>query len=197
MRDLEIRGAGNLLGAEQSGYINDLGFDMYLDLLEKAVAELKGAPIVEKEPPVIDVEVDALIPEDYIEDASLRLGFYRRIASASSAGELEKVAGEFSERFGPPPPEARNLLNVMSLRIASERAGVALIKQFDGRVRFRLAPGASPKIETLAKAYKGRLKFQTEGFELAFRPGEAPASVLEEIARVLGHLTVEKLSAIF
>jgi len=84
LKDLEIRGAGNLLGGEQSGHIEAVGFDMYMEMLETAVAELKGEKIEPKTEPVIDLKIMAVIPEEYIEDPDLRLSIYRKIASAKT-----------------------------------------------------------------------------------------------------------------
>ncbi|MDA8171633.1 MAG: transcription-repair coupling factor [Nitrospiraceae bacterium] len=193
MKDLEIRGAGNMLGPEQSGYINDLGFEMYMELLERAVAELKGIEIREKVMPSVELKVDALIPDSYIEDISLRLGFYRRIAASGDAGQLRKIARECSERFGPLPEELKNLIQVMSLRIASERASVAGIEQMDGRARFRFLPGASPPVDEILKIFGGRLKFIPEGFEVLV----SERMVLRDVSEVLGHLTEEKDFVIF
>ncbi len=188
MKDLEIRGAGNMLGAEQSGYINDLGFEMYMELMEQAVAELKGVEIREKVMPSVELKVDALIPESYIEDIALRLGFYRRIAASLDPGQLRKIAQECQERFGPLPDEVKNLIQVMSLRIASERAQVARIEQTGGRARFYLSPGASPPVDDLLKSFEGRLRFIPDGFEVFV----SERMVLRDIIAVLHHLTGDK-----
>ena len=185
MKDLEIRGAGNLLGAEQSGYINDIGFEMYMETLERAVAELKGVEIKEKEKPAVELKVDALIPESYIEDISLRLGFYRRIAASEDSGQLRKIAGECSERFGPLPEEVKNLIQVMSLRIISGRALVERIEQTDGRAFFYIRPEANPPVEKLLKTFGGRLRFTPKGFDVLV----SERMVLRDVSSVLGHLT--------
>ncbi|MDA8169483.1 MAG: transcription-repair coupling factor [Nitrospiraceae bacterium] len=187
MKDLEIRGAGNLLGAEQSGYIADLGFDMYLELLEKAVAELRGEEVKEKTMPLVELKVDALIPETYIEDVSLRLSVYRRIAGSGAAGDLERISDEMEERFGPLPDEVKNLLQIMDLRIASEKSQVERITQFDGMARFHLRQGASVPVEKLLAEFQGRLKFSPDGFFFDVLVSER--KVLRDISSVLAHLT--------
>jgi len=188
MKDLEIRGAGNLLGAEQSGYINDIGFDMYLELLEKAVAELKGEEVKEKVMPTVELRLDALLPETYIEDIALRLSFYRRVGSAESTHELEKIAVELRERFGPLPEEAKNLLIIMSLRIASESAMVSRIRQINGRIRFEFRPEAQLPVEDLTRAFEGTLKFvpNTFGFDISVPKGDVLGGILAVLANLTG-----------
>ncbi len=188
MKDLEIRGAGNLLGPEQSGYINDIGFEMYTELLERAVAELKGIEIREKVMPPVTLNVDALIPESYMEDVSLRLGFYRRIAASEDAAGLRKIAEECADRFGPLPDEVKNLIRVMQLRAACGRASVAGIEQMDGRARFLMAAGAFPPVDALLKGFGERIRFFPEGFEVQVSERKA----LRDVFEVLGHLTGEK-----
>ncbi|MGH2710582.1 MAG: transcription-repair coupling factor, partial [Actinomycetota bacterium] len=137
MRDLEIRGAGNLLGAEQSGHIAAVGFDTYARLLAESVAELKGEPILEEKEIRVDLPVRAFIPVDYLGQESLRLEMYRRVASARSEAELGRVREEAEDRFGPVPHEVQTLLDVTRLRIAAERAGVEDIGMFRKQVRVR------------------------------------------------------------
>ena len=166
MKDLEIRGAGNLLGAEQSGYINDLGLELYLEMLEKAVAELKGQEIKETALPQVEVRAHALIPEEYLEDISLRLSFYRRIAGARDESELEHIGQEMSERFGPLPEEVSNLFNVMELRLSAARLGIARIEQISGRIKVLLEKDTSPPVAELLKVYGDRIKFNPGGFDV-------------------------------
>ena len=186
LKDLEIRGAGNLLGGEQSGYISDIGFEMYVELLEKAVAELKGEHVVEQVMPPVDLKVEALVPETYVEDVSMRIGLYRRISAAQDAGELRKITDEFAERFGPLPAEVKNLVQIMSLRIEAARASVAAISQAGGKARFRFLPGASPPVEALLRDFAGKLRFLPEG---SFEVLVSERMVLRDVAQVLGHLT--------
>jgi len=129
LRDLEIRGAGNLLGAQQSGFINAIGFDLYTHLLEEAVARIKGEepPAREAEEVRIEFDGDALLPPEYIDDGDLRYYFYRRMASAIRMEELEQLAGELEDRFGALPPPARNLLEVARLKILCRVVGFSRI----------------------------------------------------------------------
>jgi transcription-repair coupling factor (superfamily II helicase) len=137
MRDLEIRGAGNLLGAEQSGHIAAVGFDTYARLLGEQVAEMKGEPLPEEREMRIDLPVRAFLPVEYLGQERLRLELYRRIASAERVEELEAVRTEAEDRFGPLPDEAVTLLNLARLRIACRALGVEEVTTFRSQVRVR------------------------------------------------------------
>ncbi|HEV3474059.1 MAG TPA: transcription-repair coupling factor [Actinomycetota bacterium] len=143
MRDLEIRGAGNLLGAEQSGHIAAVGFDTYARLLGEQVAEMKGEPIPEEREMRIDLPVRAFLPVEYLGQERLRLELYRRIASAQREEELASVREEAEDRFGPIPLEAETLLELARLRITCRALGVEEVTTFRSQVRIRpleLAP---------------------------------------------------------
>ena len=124
MRDLEIRGAGNLLGAAQSGHIAAVGYDLYCQMVTEAVAEMRGEtpePVVELN---LDVPADAFLPSDYISREDLRLEAYRRIAAASSFSEVDDISSEWTDRYGPIPEPAAALLVVARLRIECMRLGI-------------------------------------------------------------------------
>ncbi|MDR2974744.1 MAG: transcription-repair coupling factor [Propionibacteriaceae bacterium] len=137
MRDLEMRGAGNLLGAEQSGHIADVGFDLYLRLVGEAVSEFKnGAPEEDEVEMRIELPVDAHLPEDYIGSERLRLEMYRRIAQATSEEQMGEVIEELTDRYGDPPPVVTALIDVARFRIAAGRAGVTEVVAQGKFVRF-------------------------------------------------------------
>ncbi|MEO0992330.1 MAG: TRCF domain-containing protein, partial [Pseudomonadota bacterium] len=128
--DLDIRGAGNLLGEEQSGHIKEVGFELYQDMLEEAIAKIRSgeAGVVEEGEtwaPVINLGVPVLIPEDYVTDLDVRLGLYRRLSDLHSREELEGFAAELHDRFGKPPREVETLLRVVRVKTMCRRAGVA------------------------------------------------------------------------
>ena len=129
MRDLEIRGAGNLLGAEQSGQIAAVGFEMYLRLLEEAVAVAKGAPVQDDEPQPVIVELglDAYLPVDYVRDEIERVDLYRRASGVRTAAELDDLAEELTERFGEPPEPALNLLGLSRVKLLARRLGATSV----------------------------------------------------------------------
>ncbi len=114
--DLELRGSGDLLGAEQSGTVASVGFELFCQMLDEAVHELRGEPVVHDVDPELSFDADALLPEDYIADIGVRLSLYKRLASASGAEEVQDLAGEMEDRFGPPPPEARRFVHLMRLK---------------------------------------------------------------------------------
>jgi transcription-repair coupling factor (superfamily II helicase) len=124
MRDLEIRGAGNLLGRDQSGHIAAVGYDLYVQLVAEAVAELKGEPIKAPVEITIDIPSDAHIPSDYMEREDLRLEAYRRLGQVTKEDEVEDIRAEWFDRFGPPPDPAEALLAVARLRVECLRTGV-------------------------------------------------------------------------
>ena len=134
MRDLEIRGAGNLLGAEQSGHVAALGFELYLKLLDEAVAELEGTAERDIEPVRIDVPIDAFVPPDYVEYERGKIEIHRRIASAVDVAELELLSGELTDRFGPAPEPLERLLGLQRARIRFAEAGTTEVSFRQGRL---------------------------------------------------------------
>lgn len=125
MRDMEIRGAGNILGAEQSGHIGSVGYELYMRLLSQAVEEARsGQPIIEPGPVTLDLPVTALLPEDYISDTELRLNMYRHIASVTTLEEVDELEMELQDRFGAYPDEVEHLLALIRLRIRAVELGI-------------------------------------------------------------------------
>jgi len=179
MRDLEIRGAGNLLGAEQSGHMMDVGYDMYLKLLEEAVLEEKG-----EKPPVrtecaADLSVTANIPEKYVPSAEQRMDLYRRIALIRTEADADDLTDELIDRFGDPPGAVNALIHVALLRGEAGRAGISDISQKGNMLYFKVE---NFDMETLSalyaqKEFKNRVKLEA-GREprlgLKLRPGARP-----------------------
>ena len=124
MRDLEIRGAGNLLGRDQSGHIAAVGYDLYVQLVAEAVADMKGEPLRPAVEVKIDVPSDAHLPADYVGREDLRLEAYRRLASVIAEAEVDDIRTEWLDRFGPLPAPAEGLLAVARLRVECLRTGV-------------------------------------------------------------------------
>jgi transcription-repair coupling factor (superfamily II helicase) len=125
--DLDIRGAGNLLGEEQSGHIKEVGFELYQQMLEEAVLSLKAgisAPVADRWSPQITIGTALLIPEDYVADLSVRLALYRRLAEIEDEGDIESFAAEIVDRFGPLPGEIEHLLQVVAIKALCRRANV-------------------------------------------------------------------------
>jgi transcription-repair coupling factor (superfamily II helicase) len=124
MSDLKIRGGGTILGASQSGHIAAVGYDMFLKLMEDSVAELKGEPHREELEPEINLPMSAFLSETYIADIDQRLTLYRRLAKMDALKEIAAFKAELTDRFGPPPEEAENLLLKIMLKVVAVRAGV-------------------------------------------------------------------------
>jgi transcription-repair coupling factor (superfamily II helicase) len=144
--DLEIRGAGNLLGGEQSGHIESLGFEMYMKLLDETVRELKGEELEEESRATINLGVDLRIDESYIEDMNQRLMLYKRIAGARREDEIERLLEEALDRYGPLPDSVRNLADYGRIRVLANRLGIESVDR-DGKsvvLRFRAQAKIDP-----------------------------------------------------
>ena len=162
MRDLEIRGAGNLLGAEQSGHMIDVGYDMYMKLLSEAVLEARGIPAPQRAECSADLAVAANIPDRYIESAEQRMDIYRRIAAIRTEEEADDLTDELIDRFGDTPPGVNALIHVALLRGEAGRAGITDIAQKNGSLRFTVADFDMEKVSALyaRPEYKGRLRVE-------------------------------------
>lgn len=114
--DMELRGAGEMLGAEQSGFVTSVGFDLFSQMLQEATAELSGQEVQHEVDPDLSVDVEALLPEDYVEDVGVRLSLYKRYSAALDEDEVARISEEIADRFGQPPPEARRLADLMRLK---------------------------------------------------------------------------------
>lgn len=136
MKDLELRGAGNLLGAEQSGHIADVGFDMYLRMVGEAVNAFRGGDITPEKTVRIELPVDAHLPEDYITSERLRLEMYKQIAEIRTAEDIDATREELTDRYGTPPPPVEGLLAVSRLRNLCREHGVEEIIAQGRNVRF-------------------------------------------------------------
>jgi transcription-repair coupling factor (superfamily II helicase) len=129
--DLDIRGAGNLLGDEQSGHIKEVGYELYQQMLEEAVSALKAGveePAEDQWSPTIAIGTPVMIPESYVEDLQLRLGLYRRLATFETDAEIDAFGAELVDRFGPLPDEVKQLLKIMSIKVLCRRANVEKVE---------------------------------------------------------------------
>jgi transcription-repair coupling factor (superfamily II helicase) len=207
MRDLEIRGAGNLLGEDQSGHIAAVGYDLYVQLVAEAVAELKGEPAPRRVEVTIDIPSDAHLPADYVEREDLRLEAYRRLGAVTSESEVDDIRAEWLDRFGPLPPPAEGLLAVARLRVECLRTGV-------GEVSVTPAPPGSPFGRgagrtlvarltplTLAASAAVRLRrlrpravYKEDAAQLAV-PLDGEVDLAEELAGLLRELVPDRVGA--
>jgi len=135
--DLEIRGAGNLLGKQQSGNIASVGLDLYLQMVEQAVRQLKGQEVQEEWEPTLQLDVSAFIPEEYVEDASQRLGLYKRLTGSDRLGDLALLYGETLDRFGTLPEAMERLFEVMQIRVLAKTLKLEYVEVRHGMVNIR------------------------------------------------------------
>ncbi len=153
LKDMELRGAGNLLGAEQSGHAHAVGFDLYMRWLEETVRALRGQGGAEEPvPPDVVLDRPAHLPDSYVADDDAKLDLYRRLARAASSGDIQQLGAELRERFGPLPAEAETLLHLTRLRVVGARLGVqhVVVRGDEARLTFR--GGTAPRMAGLAAA---------------------------------------------
>ncbi|QDP98983.1 transcription-repair coupling factor [Microlunatus elymi] len=170
MKDLEIRGAGNLLGGQQSGHIADVGFDLYVRLVGEAVADYRGEG-GEPEPEVrIELPIEAHLPTDYVESERLRLEMYKTIAEVRSTADIDAVRAELTDRYGTPGPEVENLLAVAGFRLLARQAGLSEVVVQGNFIRF--APVDLPESAQLRlkRLHPGSVIKQTAGLMLVPKP---------------------------
>ncbi|MBI5027199.1 MAG: transcription-repair coupling factor [Nitrospirae bacterium] len=192
LKDMEIRGAGNLLGSEQSGHIDAVGFDLYIEMLERAVAELKGEELPPEIEPVLDLRVTALIPESYIEDPTLRLSLYRRIATVKNREQVREFHAEFNDRFGKPPEEVLRLLDIMEIKLMARELAITKIQNLTGRIKITFDPSTkvSPsEILSLWEGRKGYIKFLPEAELELNLIGKTWKEIMMELTRVMEELS--------
>ena len=167
MRDLEIRGAGNLLGAQQHGHMESVGYDLYCKMLNEAVLEAKGIRQEQEDfETVVDLNMDAYIPDSYISNEFQKLDIYKRIAGIESDEEYGDMLDELMDRFGEPPKSVQNLLAIANMKAAAHRAYLTEIKQRG--MEFQLTLYEKPGFDTtqipeLMKQYQGTVQFRTQG----------------------------------
>jgi transcription-repair coupling factor (superfamily II helicase) len=154
MKDLEMRGAGNLLGAEQSGFVQMVGLDAYTRLLEDTIKRMKGGVAVEREPTDVTVEGAAYLPDEYIADPAQKLHLYRRLSRVERVADVLALQGELRDRYGPPPSEVRRLLLVARLRLSGTAAGVERIQIASTAARVTFAAATSPRMLDLQKVFR-------------------------------------------
>jgi len=174
MRDLEVRGAGNLLGEDQSGFAHAVGLDTYMRMMEEAVKRMREAPGREPFPlPEVVMEAGAYLPDAFVADPHQKLHLYRRLSGVSNRREVEKLAAEIADRFGRPPAEARRLLDKALLGLAGRDAGVDRIMVRGGNARVSFRPDVVPRMSALEDALEGEgMKWEMGGYSREFgQPG--------------------------
>lgn len=184
MRDLAIRGAGNLLGAEQHGFINSVGFDMYSEMLAQAIRELRGDEVEKVVEPSIDLPIEAYLPDTYISDAAQKIAMYKRFRGVQTLMEANDLEEELEDRYGDLPTEVRNLLDVTRLKSLAAQAGVDQISSHGAETAVRFGnEGVRPvdfgKALAMAMKHQGQPTRRPNGlFFVSFRTKGMEASEL-------------------
>jgi len=159
MRDLELRGAGSILGGQQHGQMEQVGYEMYLNLLNEAIAEEKGETPPKPPSCTVDIQVEAHIPEDYIESMTSRLEIYRRVALVQTKSDQSELIDELIDRFGEPPKSLLNLIDASLLRNTAGRLGITEIAQKRGSLFFYVTRPNAAQLSALMREYYDRIAF--------------------------------------
>jgi transcription-repair coupling factor (superfamily II helicase) len=183
MRDLELRGAGNLLGDEQSGHVAAVGFELYCELLAEAVAELQGRPHEAARPVRLDAAVDAYVPADYVPLEAVKIDLHRRIALAAERAELRELDAELADRFGPVPEPVGNLLVLQEARLAAGELGAQTLALRGGRMTVAPLALTSAQVAELKRAAPNAL--YTVARREVSRPVSSASQVLETLDAIL------------
>ncbi|MEZ5416373.1 MAG: transcription-repair coupling factor [Vicinamibacterales bacterium] len=158
--DLEIRGAGNLLGGQQSGHIDAVGFEMYMKLLEETVKELKGEDLVDDVRAVVNLKVDFRLPDAYVPDMNQRLSIYRRMASARTEDDIRALLDEVGDRYGAPPPAVLNLADYGRVRVLADRLGLETLDREGSLVVYKFREKARVDLPRLVNLVRQRPELQ-------------------------------------
>jgi transcription-repair coupling factor (superfamily II helicase) len=193
LRDLEIRGAGNILGPEQHGFMLDVGLDLYSQLLEEAVRGLAGEEVRSQTPTVLELPVDAFIPDELVADGREKVALYRRLAACDQEEVVDDLETEIQDRFGDPPPPVRALLAVARLRILASHLGLKAVRSAGRGVRLEVGPAPSfepLRVVELVARFRGRISVhQGRQPHIALRPlASEGAPLLAEVDSVLRFL---------
>ncbi len=192
MRDLEIRGAGTLLGHRQSGHITAVGFSLYTRLLAEAVEEQKAImagkekPVPRLPPPVTDLPLDAFIPESYVADVDTRLDLYRALGDVDSVDKLDDILKEYTDRFGKPPLEVHNLLYAVKIKVLAAKAGIESITTEEGYIIMRRFQGAPFNAQRFVQSLTDGVTIGRTQIRIDYKKiGKGWRGVLEGVIRVL------------
>lgn len=196
--DLELRGAGNMLGGQQSGHIESVGFEMYTSMLEEAVSKLKGEERVEHPTTQLNLGISLRVDESYITEENQRLRIYKKIAGAQSEAAVGEIRAELEDRYGPVPESVQHLLEAAMLRAECERIGVSQVdrKRDQLHIRFTENAGIDPGrlMKLVAKNSKRGAQFTPQGVLRYPLTAARPDEVLIEIRLLLGELAAEQMA---
>ncbi|HEU5315475.1 MAG TPA: transcription-repair coupling factor [Chloroflexota bacterium] len=192
MKDLEIRGAGNLLGPEQSGFMNTVGFDLYMRLLAEAVDELRGKRTVPEFELVLDLPLGANLPDDYVGDADLKLRLYRRLADLTTEAEVDEVQQEFGDRFGPLPQPVQDLFYLLRVKILAKARFLRGIETQGGELVLKTSPFVVSDRLALYKAFGTSAVVRSGAIRIPRLPD--PRRWKEDLLKVLNTLRVVEVA---
>jgi len=194
--DLELRGAGNLLGGEQSGNIDAVGFEMYTGMLDRAIRELKGEELAEKVSAQMNLGIDLRIPNGYIAEENQRLRMYKRAAGVENEAQLEDVRKELEDRYGPVPAPVRYLLSAAALKLLCERVGVLAIDRKRDSVTVKFTEEAQVDPERLARfvASSRGAQFSPGGTLKFTLKSTKPEEIMDQINGLLRELSPEAVA---
>lgn len=188
MRDLEIRGAGSILGGRQHGHMEAVGYDMYLRLLSEAIAEEKGEPVQKAAECSVDIQIDAHIPEDYIESLAQRLDIYKKIAAVETPDDKLEMIDELIDRYGDPPKSVEGLIDASLLRNTAASLGITEIQQRKDSLFFYTERPTPEQIDALAAGFRGRVLFNSLSkpyISVRLVQGQRPEKLMEEVLSVM------------
>jgi transcription-repair coupling factor (superfamily II helicase) len=188
MRDLEIRGAGNLLGAEQSGTVTSVGFEYYCQLIQQAVSEFKGEVEEEWNLPAADIPVPAFIPNDYIGDDGLRIAFYKKVTAVRNDDGLKALQEEFEDRFGDPPKPVWNMLRLLGLRLRLKEGGLIALAGNSARVVVKLPRNLGSSERWEMQRRRKRWTVEQSSIEIPVQNGDALRAAEDAIPRIIADL---------
>jgi transcription-repair coupling factor (superfamily II helicase) len=189
--DLELRGAGNLLGGEQSGHIEAIGFELYTQMLDRAVREMKGEAAPEEAETQLNLGLNIRIPAEYIAEENQRLRMYKRVAGIEKESQLADVGAELQDRYGEPPAAVRNLLDYASLKLLAVQVGVVAIERKGDLVTIKFRQNAvidPAKLAKFVSSQKGA-QFTPDGMLRFSLKTAAPAEVLDQLRSLLERMS--------
>ena len=195
MRDLEIRGAGNILGASQSGHMGEVGYDLYCKLLEEAISLKKGEKPKEDFETKIDISVDAFVPPTYITNESLKMDVYKRIASIETEEEYEDMQSELVDRFGEIPSQVDNLMQIVLIKHKAHENFITEITGNKNKIKMYMWPEAKIDVERipiLVREYRGKLRFVPDDKCFVYTPKDKSRDLIEIVKDVVEDLSTLK-----
>jgi transcription-repair coupling factor (superfamily II helicase) len=184
MRDLELRGAGDILGAQQHGHLDAVGYELYIKLLNEAVIEEKGGKVEVKPECTVTLDFNAYIPENYISYPAQRMSIYKRIAMIENRDDMNDIGDEMTDRYGDIPPSVENLLTIALLRANAMKCGINLIKQNGGEIQIHLTKFDFDIWSEIEAVFPGRLKMvmsSSQYLSYKIRKDENPIRTVNKI----------------